>query len=431
MTPLRLAYSSVLGILALGYLPVFVWRKVRRGGQPLALAQRLGFVPLRPGPLRFWVHAVSVGEVTAAVPLVRGLRARWPDTAVVVSTVTGTGARVARDRLRESEATFVLPLDLAHVARRAVARVRPRCFLALETELWPNLFLSLDEAGIPVGVVNGRISDRSFRRYCRVRGLIRRVLGRVALFAMQSEEDARRIVALGAPGERVVVTGNLKMDAPRPDPSLAATWRTRLGLGPEELVWVAGSTHPGEETAVLDAFAAVRGQFPRLRLVLAPRHPERAAEVEGLARARGIEPVRRSRLGAAPPGAVVLLDTVGELAGLYGVADVVFVGGSLVPVGGHNAIEPAAWGRVTVFGPHMHNFREAARALEEAGGALRLGGPAELAPTVAALLGDPGGRAVRGAAARATVEAHRGACERTLAALARILEAGRAGAPPG
>ena len=414
-------YSVLLGLAALGYLPVFLWRKVWRAGHPLNLSGRFGFVPLTPGPERFWVHAVSVGEVMAAVPLVRALRARWPATEIAVSTVTATGAAVARTRLPEAAATFTFPIDLHGPTRRTVARVRPRCFIALETEIWPNLLHALADAGIPAVLANGRISDRSFRRYARVRALFRRVLAEVTLFLMQSDEDARRIVSLGAPTERVLVTGNLKMEAPTGASGAARDWRGLLGFQPSDRVWIAGSTHPGEEGPVLEAFVAVRARVPSLKLILAPRHPERVEEVEALARAQGLEPVRRSRLGTRPAEALVLLDTIGELAELYQVGDVIFVGGSLVPAGGHNVIEPAREGKAVLFGPHMTNFRDAAALLLEARGAVQLPGAAALAPTVLGLVEDAAARGSLGEAARGAVTAHQGACRRTVEAIARVL----------
>jgi 3-deoxy-D-manno-octulosonic-acid transferase len=414
-------YSLALALLGLAYLPLFLVRKVWRGGYPLALRERTGFLPVRPGPDRFWVHAVSVGEVMAAIPLVSALRRRWPETEVVVSTVTATGDRVARARLQEAAAAFVFPLDFAFASRRAVRRVRPRCFIALETELWPNLLRALAAAEVPAVLANGRISDRSFRRYLRVRGLFRRVLAQVALFAMQSEEDARRVIALGAPPERVVVTGNLKMEAPRGEAGADRLWRRLLHLG-QERIWVAGSTHRGEEAVILDTFLALRAREERLCLILAPRHPERVEEVEGLARARGLAPVRRSRLTAESASDVILLDTVGELAALYAVADVIFVGGSLVPVGGHNVIEPALHAKPVLFGPHMGNFRDAAALLLRAGGGVQLQDAAGLAPALAALLDDAAARQRLGEAAWTAVRGHQGACERTLEALEALLE---------
>jgi 3-deoxy-D-manno-octulosonic-acid transferase len=293
--------------------------------------------------------------------------------------------------------------------------------VALETELWPNLLRALATAGVPAVVANGRISDRSFRRYRLVRGLFRRVLDHVSLFAMQSEEDARRIIALGARPERVLVTGNLKMEAPRADPGVESLWRRLLHLG-EERVWIAGSTHRGEETAILDAFLELRRDGEPLCLILAPRHPERADEVEALARERGLTAVRRSRLTAGAPRDLILLDTVGELAALYAIADVIFVGGSLVPAGGHNVIEPALHAKPVVFGPHMQNFREAAALLLRAQAARQVPDATRLVPVLQQLLGDGDARRRLGEAAWHAVSAHQGACERTLEALERLLE---------
>jgi 3-deoxy-D-manno-octulosonic-acid transferase len=418
-----LLYSLVLALLALGYLPVFLVRKVWGAGYPLALRERFGFARVPPAPLpksRFWVHAVSVGEVMAAVPLVQALRARWPTTDVVVSTVTATGDRVARARLPEAAATFTFPLDFPGAVRRAVRRVGPAAFIALETELWPNFLRALRGAGVPAVLANGRISDRSYRRYRLVRRLFRRVLEHVALFCMQSEEDARRIISLGARPERVLVTGNLKMEAPPDHAGTGAIWRRLLHLG-EAPVVVAGSTHRGEEAAVLDAFRAVRRDAGGLRLVLAPRHPERLDEVEGLIRSRDLGVVRRSRVSPSGAPDVILVDTMGELASLYAVADVIFVGGSLVPIGGHNVVEPALHAKPVIFGPHMTNFREAAALLLRAAAAIQVGSGPELTGALARLLSDAQAREALGQAAWSAVRAHQGACLRTIAAIERVL----------
>jgi 3-deoxy-D-manno-octulosonic-acid transferase len=424
-------YSVILTLLALGYLPLFLVRKVWGAGYPLALRERFGFVRVPPPPLsngRFWVHAVSVGEVMAAVPLVQALSARWPAADVVVSTVTATGERVARARFGEAAATVTFPLDFRGAVRRAVRRVQPACFIALETELWPNLLRALRQARVPAVLANGRISDRSYRRYRLVRRLFRRVLGDIALFCMQSEEDARRIISLGAAPERVLVTGNLKMEAPSGDAGAEQLWRRLLHLGSAPVV-VAGSTHRGEESIVLDAFLAVRPAADGLRLVLAPRHPERLDEVEGLARARGLSVVRRSRVNPGHGAPVVLLDTMGELASLYAIADVIFVGGSLVPIGGHNVVEPALHAKAVVFGPHMANFRDAAALLLRADAAVQVADETALAATLGRLLADAPARQALGRAAWNAVRAHQGACVRTVAALERLLAlAGRYGA---
>jgi len=424
-----LLYSLCLGLAYLAAIPGFLIRRVWRGREPLLLGQRLGFVPLRPGPPRLWVHAVSVGEAMAAIPLVRALRARWPETEVVISTVTGTGARVVRDRLPEVSALIAFPLDFPFAVQAAVSRIAPRGFIALETELWPNLLRTLARRGIPSVVVNGRISDRSYRRYRLVRRLFRRTLAEVTGFGMQSEEDARRIIGLGAPPERVVVTGNLKMEAPGVE-GADRLWRRLLHLADTEPIWIAGSTHRGEEEQLFETLERVRAEGGPLTLILAPRHPERVGEVEELLARRGLPGVRRSRLPAERSGAerpVILLDTVGELASLYAAADVVFVGGSLVPVGGHNMIEPALLGKAVVFGPHVENFREAATLLLEAGGAIQVRDRDGLAEAVHRLLRDPGERRRLGAAAREAVRARQGATARTIELLKRVLGEPRSG----
>jgi 3-deoxy-D-manno-octulosonic-acid transferase len=272
-------------------------------------------------------------------------------------------------------------------------------------------------------IANGRISDRSFRRYRWVRVLMRRVLANVSVFAMQTEEDARRIIALGAPASRVVVTGNLKSDlVPEAADADTVIWRERLRLGADARLWIAGSTHRGEETLVLDAFRRARARCPDLALLLAPRHPERAGEVEELIRARGLPAVRRSGLPeAGAPGAVVILDTVGELAALYALAEVVFVGGSLVPIGGHNVLEPAMRGKPVLVGPHMSNFREGAELLQRSGGGLVVKDGPELERELTRLLEDRDLARRMGEAARHAFAGRQGAVSATLDLVGRHL----------
>jgi 3-deoxy-D-manno-octulosonic-acid transferase len=421
-------YSAVMSAVLLAWLPSFILRR-RAGGYGTGLRQRLGrFGPGLPPAPRCWVHAVSVGEAATAAPLIEALIARWPGVGVVVTTVTPTGARLVRDRLGDRVTHRYFPLDLGAPVRRALDAVRPAFFIGMETELWPNFLRALRRRGIPSMIANGRISDRSFRRYRLVRALMARALRDVSVFAMQSEEDARRIIALGAPPERVLVTGNLKSDlrpAGTPDPA----WRDRLALAEGDLVWVAGSTHRGEEALVLDAWAALRRREPRLRLVLAPRHPERAAEVERLLAARGLAGARRSALPPAPRrDAVVLLDTVGELAQLYGWADLVFVGGSLVAAGGHNMLEAALWRKPVLFGPHTENFRDSARLLLDAGAAEVVADGPALEAAAGRLLADPGRRARMGDAGLAAVAGRQGAVAATLRAVERVVAGALAGA---
>jgi 3-deoxy-D-manno-octulosonic-acid transferase len=423
-------YTAVLGAGLLGYLPLALWRGLVRG-VPLRLGARLGYSvgPVSGDPV-VWVHAVSVGEVMAAAPLVERLRRARPDVTVVLTTVTDTGARVVRERLAHLGVVHrFFPLDLPGAVRRVVEALHPALFVAVETELWPNVFRHLRRRGVPVMIANGRLSDRSYRRYQWVRPLLGRVLAGVRVFAMQSEEDARRVIALGAPPDRVLVTGNLKYE-PLPDPAGGVElWRRLLGLTPGRPVWVAGSTHRGEDEAVLEAHAQALREDPELTLIVAPRHPERVPEVVGLVQARGWQAVRRSALprvagprlpDGAPP--VIVLDTVGELAQLYGVADVVFMGGSLVPVGGHNMLEPALRRKPILVGPHTENFRDIAALLVEAGGALVVSDSQQLAAELARLLRDPSRRAAMGTAAAQAAASRQGAVEATVQLLLSLLD---------
>ena len=313
------------------------------------------------------MHAVSVGEAITAIPLVEAIRRRWPELAVVLTTVTPTGARIVVDRLSPVATHRYFPLDLPGPVQRALGAIKPRFFIGMETELWPNFLGALAGRGIPSMIANGRISDRSFRRYRWVPFLTRRMLASVTVFGMQSQEDARRIIALGASPERVVVTGSLKTDAEPESAGNRELWEKLLRLAPVERVWVAGSTHRGEEEIVAEVFGRLRPDHPDLVLVLAPRHPERVTEVERLLAGRGLAAVRRSQLPTARRGQpVIILDTVGELARLYRLAEVVFVGGSLVPTGGHNMLEPALRAKPVLFGPYTSNFRDSAELMLEA-----------------------------------------------------------------
>jgi 3-deoxy-D-manno-octulosonic-acid transferase len=414
------AYTLGLALLLVAYAPIALARRFAYG-TALNLRQRLGFYEAAPiARPSVWVHAVSVGETLAAVPIVQELRRLHPDLPVVLTTVTVTGARVATDRLRGLADHRYFPLDLPGPVRRAIAAIRPRCLVVLETELWPNLLRELGARGVPVMIANGRISDHSFRRYRRVRRLMASMLRSVTVFAMQSAEDARRVIALGAVPERVVVTGNVKNDA-GPDDGSATMWRRLLGLESGDLVWIAGSTHRGEEQLVLEAHARALGVDPRLTLVLAPRHPERANEVARLIRDHGWPVARRSELPVRRlPRTVILIDTVGELAQIYHVADLVFVGGSLVPAGGHNVLEPASKHKPVLFGPHTSNFRESTQLLLDSGGGAVARDGEELACLVSQLAGDPALRAKMGAAGATAIANRQGAVGRTLDLIERF-----------
>jgi 3-deoxy-D-manno-octulosonic-acid transferase len=360
----------------------------------------------------------------AATPLARELAARRPELPLLVSTVTDTGRGVAEGRLPAKQFLF-FPLDFNWAVRPALDRLRPRAVLLTETEIWPNFLRACSTRDIPVILVNGRISQRSFPRYRRVRRFFGRVLQGIRLFCMQTPEDARRILDLGAPSDRVHVVGNLKFDlagaGPAEPGAEGGAVRQMLGLPLSRPVLVAGSTHRGEEEPVLEAFKAVRRSVPELTLLLAPRHPERLGEVEALLEREGLSWVRRSRLPVDVPPAVILVDTMGELARLYAVGTVVFVGGSLVPIGGHNILEPASHARPVLFGPYMGNFADMARLFLEHQAAVQVPEAGMLADETLRLLREPSVAGRMGENGRAIVGTHRGAGRRTVDLLEAVL----------
>jgi len=414
-------YTALLAAGVTAYAPVAVARRLTRG-VPLNLRARFGFGGENGAGPRGWVHAVSVGETIAAAPLVDGLHRAYPSLPLVVTTVTPTGARVVAERFAGIASHRYFPLDFPKAVERTLTAIDPAFFICMETELWPNTLRALAARGVPTMIANGRLSDRSFRRYRLVRSALRSMLAGITVFGMRSDEDARRIIALGAPPERVVVTGNLKNDAPPDAAGAANLWRRLLGMPRDQRVWIAGSTHRGEEEAVLTAHAAASGAHPGLALVLAPRHPERVDEVIALINARGFRTVRRSALpGGRTPGAVIVVDTVGELAQMYAVAEVVFVGGSLVPRGGHNVLEAALRRKPVLMGPHTDNFRDAAGMLTASGGAVVVRDAASLSAELRRLLADPALAARRGEACFEALAGHHGAVRQTLELVARFL----------
>jgi 3-deoxy-D-manno-octulosonic-acid transferase len=417
-------YSFLYTLGFLFGLPYFLWKGRGTGKYAQSFCARLLGPALeeRAGPC-IWIHAVSVGEALAARVLVPELRRRWPGHALCVSTVTPTGQAVAASGLAgQVDGVFYAPFDWAFSVRRALEVVRPELLLLVETEIWPNLIRQARRRGVRVALVNGRISPRSFPRYRRIRPFLARVLGEVDLFLMQSEPHAERLRALGAPPERVRVGGNLKFDsvgAAAPSAELAGL----LGAAdPARPLLVAGSTMAGEEEAVLAAFLEVRARVAGARLLVAPRHPERFDEVERLVKAAGVAVARRSRLAGAAWGAepALLLDTMGELAQCYGLASLAFVGGSLVPRGGHNVLEAALAGTPVVVGPHMENFEEIAEALRAAGALVQVQDAEALAAALLDLMGDADRRRELGERGRRAALAERGASART-AALVRDL----------
>lgn len=412
-------------ILAAAALPFYLVSLARKSKYRASLPDRLGWVPRLPvGPPRVWIHGVSVGEVMVARPLLDRLAARHPDWDLVLSTTTTTGQEVAH-KAHPSRTVFFMPLDLSFFVRRALARIRPDVIVLVELEVWPNHLLEARRLGIPVVIVNGRVTEDALRRYRWVIHPWRRIMGAVSAVGAQNSPFAERLVGLGVAPDRVAVTGNMKYDAVSMDldPARGPALRRELGIVADEPVLIGGSTHEPEEDHLLRAFLDLRKNLPRLRLVLAPRHPERFERVEGLVRAAGLHCLRRSRQEAfSPAGAeALLLDTMGELRVLYGAADVVFVGGSLIPHGGQNLLEPAALGKPVVHGPHMFNFADGAALLRGCGGAIEVPDAAALTSALHGLLRDPAFALAAGRAARAALLSQRGATERNAAIVERAM----------
>lgn len=423
-------YSLAIVLLALVLSPWFLYQAIRYRKYVGSLGQRMGVLPVSfnlDGDESIWIHAVSVGEALTARALIPELRDRYPDLKIFLSTTTMTGQQIARERLADVDAVFFFPFDLQPFVSRTLRLVRPRLFIMMETEIWPNLLRACRKSGVKTMVVNGRISSRSYPRYRLVRGFFRRVLDDVDRFCMQSEESARRIIDIGADPDRVLVTGSLKfesLESPAAAAGRGAGRVLRFFRIPESRpVLLAASTMRGEETAALAAFAAVRRTHPSALLILAPRKPERFGEVESLARGEGLRVVRRTDLvvDSEPSADVVILDTIGELAHLFHVATAVFVGGSLVDHGGHNILEPAVHGKAIVFGPHMQNFAEIAATFLKEGAAIQVATAGGLTEAWVRLVKTPAECERLGAAARAILEANRGAKPQTLAAIGALL----------
>jgi 3-deoxy-D-manno-octulosonic-acid transferase len=428
---MHLLYSLAMLLVFLAASPYFLYQAIRHGKYAGSLPERLGFLPVSLNLDRepsIWIHAVSVGEALTARAIAGDLKARYPHLRLFVSTTTMTGQQVARQSFQAADGVFFFPIDLGFIVRRVLDIVRPRLFVMMETEIWPNLLRECRARGVTTAVINGRISARSFPRYRLVKPLFRRVLRLVDRFCVQGEETAGRLVELGAPRDRITITGSLKFDALQiPGASGTARGAERVlryfRVAGGRAVLVAGSTMPGEHDIVLRAFERIRTLARNPLLILAPRKPEHFADAAALARQSGFRTVLRSELAIDEEvkADVVVLDTIGELAQVYQAATVVFVGGSLVPIGGHNILEPAVYGKPIVFGPHMQNFAEIAEAFLAGRAAVQVKSGRELEDALIELLSEPEARGRLGERARGLVEANRGARERSLAAIAELL----------
>lgn len=420
-----LVYSAVLAIALLLSLPYWLLQMTRHGKYREGLRERLGKVPghLKIASTRptIWIHAVSVGEVLAVSGLISKLQQDFPSYRMLVSTTTATGQKLAR-KLFGSESVFYFPLDFAFAVRPYLDAIKPKLVVIAETEFWPNFLRLSHQNGARIAVVNARISDRSWPGYRRFRPLLKTVLSDLDILLAQTEQDRARLIDIGAPAEKIQVSGNLKFDVPLPPPPpVVGSLRTAFESANASPVLVCGSTVQDEERLLLQAFQNILASHPRAVMILAPRHPERFSEVARLLEELGIQFWRRSLWNGDPiSGGVLLIDSIGELASLYARADIAFVGGSLVPRGGHNIIEPAQHGVPIVVGNHTENFRDIV-GLFQSRDAVRIVGPAELPLVLMELISNPEERRVLGQNASAALRSQMGATERTVQALEKLL----------
>lgn len=411
-------YDLIFLIFAILYLPLYLVKgKFHRG-----FLMRLGILPkgLKLGS-PIWVHAVSVGEAIVVKGLIEGLRKNYPDKKFVISTVTATGNKIAASIAKGGDFVSYLPLDLGFVIKNVIDRINPSLFVIAETEIWPNLISYLSKKKIPVIVVNARISDRSLRGYMAARFFLKPILNKISLFCAQTERDAERLIRMGAARDKIKATGNMKFDIKADGADLrinGADLKTKLWLIPEGKLIVCGSTHPGEEEIILRAYKKLLAGFPELRLLIAPRHPERAEEVAVIAARFGFRPAFISSLpdkcGACAMAPVFILDTIGKLMDFYSLADIVFVGGSLIKKGGHNILEPASLAKPVLFGPQMFNFRDIADLFLENNACILVHGEEEIRRVIAGLLNNPAKMDILGEKAQGLIFRNQGATGRNL-----------------
>jgi 3-deoxy-D-manno-octulosonic-acid transferase len=425
-----LLYDLILYVAALFLVPYYLFRGLRYGKSRRGVRERLGmyaqdFRQSLQGRRVIWVHAVSVGETRAAIPLIKEMRERYPDALLLLSNVTETGREIAVG-VSEIDYYIFFPFDLRWIVRKALKLISPELIILVETEIWPNFVLEAKKLKIPVILVNGRISDRSFPRYRWARELFFPVLDSVTEYCMQSERDARRIRHLGAAAGRVQVTGNLKFDMqpPKVEANLEHL-RSELKLPEQGLVWVAGSTHDGEEKLLVSVYLQLRKKCRDLFLILVPRHPERCRQVQDELGKLEVSATLRSSLWlrekSLQHGEVMIVDTLGEMLKFYALADLVFVGGSLVNIGGHNILEAALLKKPVLYGPHMQNFKEIARLVREAHAGLQVKNSEDLLQQMRILIENPQEASRIGENGYHLFEENRGATQRTLAVIDRRL----------
>lgn len=407
-------YDIAFIVSSVFYAPLSIYKK---GFRSFNLKWRLGFIPRELShkltrSKNIWVHAVSVGEVMLLAQFLPALKKQFPGHCIVISTVTRAGNEVAKRKFGENASVIFLPLDISFIVKRFFLLIRPKIFIIVETEIWPNLITVLKRCGAPVVMINGRISPRSFRRYKIIKPFLKPILEKIDLFCMQSKDDARRIASIGAPSEKVHVTGNMKFDTGVIEDKKRPANRDLLGLTENDVLIVAGSTHRGEEEVLLGVYKDLRSDFPNLQLLIAPRHIERIPEIKVLAEKKGIVTVRISEISATYElrfTPVFLLDTIGQLRDFYSIADIVFIGGSLIPHGGQNPVEPAYFLKPIVFGPSMFNFKDIARILLQQGAAAEVKDAAGFKEALAGLIREPKRRYAMGFFAKKAIEENKGA----------------------
>jgi len=412
-------YDLITWVFAIVYLPIYIFRRRFYQG----FIARFGILPDNlklEGPI--WIHAVSVGEAMAIRGLLEELRKAYPGKKFVLSTVTPTGNKITQAIAKNGDFVTYLPLDIGFIVKKVIDKIRPSLFIIVETELWPNLISYLAKKKIPIAIVNGRISDHSFKGYLLLKFLLKPILNKINLFCVQANQDQERLIRLGVRQEKIQVSGNMKFDVTPPVLKVA---KSNLKIKDEEQLFVCGSTHPGEEEIILGVYRKILSEFPNLRLLLAPRHPERANEVEKIVIKYGFHPQRISRLPeAAQPDsgetAVFILDTIGQLLFFYSIADIVFVGGSLVKKGGHNILEPAMLEKPILFGEHMFNFRDIAQLFLSQQAAIMVEGREGLEKSMKELLRHPAQALKLGQMAKELMFKNSGSLRRTLEPLKEI-----------
>lgn len=426
-----LLYNLVLILGSILVFPFYAFKAITAGKYRKSLLQRLGLLPREliedlSGDKIIWLHAVSVGEVLSSLSIIRMIREGRPDLRIIVSTVTETGNDTARSRLSGIEDIIFFPLDYPWVVKRVIRGVRPRLFILVETDIWPNFLKELKKRNVPAVIINGRVSPRSYRKYVRLKWFFKGVFEAISAFAMQSDLDSDRIIGSGAERSRVITTGNLKFDQALPGIQEAEQEQmlNSMGLKPSHKVFIAGSTHRGEEEIVLDVFEELKREHLDLILILAPRNPERFAEVEDLLSKRNLVWGKRTERNASSTSAnieVILLDTIGELSRIYSVGRLVFVGGSLVKMGGHNLLEPAAHKKAVMFGPYVHNFQDISCVLKDSGGGIQIANKDDFLFHANRLLGDPSLSHDLGKAAYGVIQANQGAAFKNMEIINRFL----------